>query len=84
MYVDVVLSPAESDLYDFSGKTAVVIDVFRFATTIQVALEAGITAFFPVQEVEEAFRLQERTPSFLLAGERNALKVPGFDFGNSP
>ena len=49
MYVDVVLSPAESDLYDFSGKTAVVIDVFRFATTIQVALEAGISAFFPVQ-----------------------------------
>ena len=49
MYVDVVLSPAESDLYDFSGKTAVVIDVFRFATTIHVALEAGISAFFPVQ-----------------------------------
>ena len=84
MYVDVVLSPAESDLYDFSGKTAVVIDDFRFATTIQVALDACITAFFPEQEVEEAFRLQERTPSFLLAGERNALKVPGCDFGNSP
>ena len=54
MYVDVVLSPAESVLYDFSGKTAVVIDV-SLCHHDQVALEAGITAFFPVQEVEEAF-----------------------------
>lgn len=84
MEVEVILSPLESELYDFHGKTAVVIDVFRFATTILVALEAGLKAFFPVQEVEEAFRMKEEEPGLLLGGERHALKIPGFDFGNSP
>ncbi len=84
MEVEVILSPAESSLYDFAEKTAVVIDVFRFATTILVALEAGLKAFFPVQEVDEALRMKAAEPSLLLGGERGALKIAGFDFGNSP
>lgn len=84
MKVDVILSPGEAQHYNFTGKTCVVIDVFRFTTTILTALEAGIERFFPVSEVEEAFKLKEANPGLLLAGERNALRVPGFDFGNSP
>lgn len=84
MNVEVILSPAESGLYDFDGKIAVVIDVFRFATTVLVALEAGLDAFYPVRDIEKALSMKEREPGLLLAGERKALKIRGFDFGNSP
>lgn len=84
MDVQVVLSPAEVVLHDLTGKTAVVIDVFRFTTTILTALEAGLEAFYPVEEVAEAWDLKKANPELLLAGEREALKIPGFDFGNSP
>lgn len=84
MRAEVILSPGEVCQHELAGKTCVVIDVFRFTTTILTALEAGIERFCPVEEVEEAVRLKEANPQLLLAGERQALKVPGFDFGNSP
>lgn len=84
MDVQVILSPAEVPLHDLTGKTAVIIDVFRFTTTILTALEAGLEAFYPVAEVEEAWELKKANPQFFLAGERRALRIPGFDFGNSP
>ncbi|NMB02396.1 MAG: 2-phosphosulfolactate phosphatase [Firmicutes bacterium] len=84
MQAEVILSPAEAKHHDFTGKTCVVIDVFRFTTTVLTALEAGIERFFPVGEVEEALKLKEANPRLLLGGERQALKIPGFDFGNSP
>lgn len=84
MHAEVILSPGEISRHELAGKTCVVIDVFRFTTTILTALEAGIERFCPVEEVEEAVRLKEANPQLLLAGERQALKVPGFDFGNSP
>lgn len=84
MDVEVILSPAEVETHDLTGKTAVIIDVFRFTTTVLTALEAGLEAFYPVEEVEEAWDLKQANPEFLLAGERQALHIPGFDFGNSP
>lgn len=84
MQVDLAFTPAELAHCNLKGKTAVVIDVFRFTTAALAALEAGAAGIFVVREVEEAFRLKETEPGVLLAGERHALKVPGFDFGNSP
>lgn len=84
MRAEVILSPGEFDRYDLTGKTAIVIDVFRFTTTILTALEAGMERFYPVEEIEDAWLLKEQNPDYLLAGERKALKIPGFDFGNSP
>lgn len=84
MRAEVILSPAEFGLHELAGKTAVVIDVFRFTTTVLTALEAGIERFFPVTDVEEAWALKGAQPNYLLAGERQALRIPGFDFGNSP
>lgn len=84
MQIDLAFTPAELAHCDLQGKLAVVIDVFRFTTAAQAALEAGAAGIFVVEEVEEAFRLRQEDPSVLLAGERQALKVPGFDFGNSP
>lgn len=84
MQVDLVLAPCEAAQYDLTHRTAVVIDVFRFTTAALSALESGIAGLYPVREPQEAFHMKEKDAKLLLAGERNALKIPGFDFGNSP
>ncbi len=64
------------------GKTAVVIDVLRATSVIVTALQNGARQIRPVAEVEDARQLW--SPATLLGGERNAEKLEGFDFGNSP
>lgn len=63
---------------------AIVIDVFRACSLQAYALAAGASAIVPVEGVEEARALKAAHPDWLLAGERNARTLPGFDFGNSP
>lgn len=84
MKAEVVLSPAELSRYEVQGKTAVVIDVLRFTTVVLTALEAGMSAFYPVGTVEEALERKRNEPSLFLQGERDFRDIPGFDFGNSP
>jgi 2-phosphosulfolactate phosphatase len=61
-----------------------VIDALRATSTIVTALAAGAASVLPVETVEEAFGLRTADPRRLLAGERGAHPIPGFDFGNSP
>jgi 2-phosphosulfolactate phosphatase len=63
---------------------AIVIDVFRACSLQAHALAAGAEAVIPVEGVEEAQTLKLRHPQWLLAGERHARRLPGFDCGNSP
>jgi 2-phosphosulfolactate phosphatase len=63
---------------------AVVIDVFRAFSTAAYAFDAGAARVLPAGEIEEALALGRRFPGSLLAGERHARKLPGFDAGNSP
>lgn len=84
MHLDLTFTPAELTHFSLKGKVAVVIDVFRFTTAAQAALEAGAAGIFVVREIEEALKMHSADTSLLLAGERHALKIPGFDFGNSP
>jgi len=71
---------------EFAGGTVVVIDVLRASTTICHALAAGARAVIPALEVDEARRIAAGLPSgeALLGGEREGLRIPGFDLGNSP
>lgn len=62
----------------------VVIDVFRAFSLECWAYAAGVKKIIPVKEVEDAFRLRELHPDWLIAGERNGIKIEGFDFGNAP
>ena len=62
----------------------VVIDVLRAFTTTHVAFERGCDEILLAETVDEAFRLSESHPDYLLAGERDARRVEGFDAGNSP
>ena len=66
-----------------SGLT-VIIDVFRAFSTACYAFEGGIKKSFPVGDIEIAYQLKEKNPDYILVGERNEQKPPGFDFGNSP
>lgn len=63
--------------------TAVVIDVFRAFSTACYA-SAGGARVIPVALLEAARALKARHPDWLLAGERHARPLAGFDFGNSP
>jgi 2-phosphosulfolactate phosphatase len=68
------------------GASVVVIDVLRATSTITAALAAGARearCFGSVSEARRARRTMAGRPT-LLCGERNGLKVRGFDLGNSP
>lgn len=62
----------------------VVIDVFRAFSLAAYAFGAGAEKIIPVSRIETALKLKEENLDFILVGERNEKKVPGFDFGNSP
>lgn len=64
--------------------TAVIIDVFRASSTILACLHKNVKKIIPVETVEEAWSLKHEHRSWILVGERNAKKIFGFDYGNSP
>lgn len=68
------------------GGVAVVVDVLRATTAMVHALNSGCAAIIPCLEVEDAKAAASRLPSgsYVLAGERQGIPIPGFDFGNSP
>lgn len=65
---------------------AVVIDTLRFTSTACVALAAGAKGVTVVSDIEEARRTASGFASgpALLCGERECVRIPGFDLGNSP
>jgi 2-phosphosulfolactate phosphatase len=64
--------------------TVVVIDVIRAFTTAAFAFAAGARDIVLTGEVGEALELRARFPGALAMGEVGGLRIPGFDFGNSP
>ncbi|MEC9094400.1 MAG: 2-phosphosulfolactate phosphatase [Planctomycetota bacterium] len=79
------LLPDLVDAKDLAA-TVVVIDVLRASTTICRALSEGALFLKPFLGVEEtfAFAHQFKENKVVTGGERKGIKVPGFDFGNSP
>lgn len=85
MLVDVTLTADTVEGRDVDGRTAVVIDVLRASSTVVTALANGCREVIPVATPEEAFAFKQvDTAGYLLGGERGAVKIPGFDLGNSP
>lgn len=68
---------------DARGLT-VIIDVFRAFSTACYAIDRGAFKLFPIGNIEKAYQLKSKNPEYVLIGERNEQKPPGFDFGNSP
>lgn len=80
--IEVVLTPALLPLYEVTGKTVVVIDILRATSSMCVAFKTGVNKILPVSTPEECSLFKDF--DFLCAAERNAVKLPGFDMGNSP
>ena len=80
MRIHVALTPDEAG----AAPTGIVIDVIRATTTMCQALASGYERVFCAAEVEEAQALREELGEGVLGGERNAVRIPGFDLGNSP
>ena len=75
-------------VYDkiLKGKVVVVIDTLRATSVITTALVNGAKEVIPVADIEDAINISghlERD-TILLGGERNAVKIEGFDLSNSP
>lgn len=62
----------------------VVIDVLRAFTTACYAVSQGSRGILPLATLAAAFELRRRHRNWILMGERNGIKVAGFDLGNSP
>ncbi|MDF2501057.1 MAG: comB [Anaerosporomusa subterranea] len=84
MQINVCLTPSEYVIEQYRDWNAVVIDVFRATSSMAAAFANKCATVIPVETVEEALQKKQTQPDVLLAGERNALKVNGFDLGNSP
>ncbi len=68
---------------------AIVLDILRATTTITQALESGATqvlTFSSPEELNEYANQQASNPMFnpIKMGERDGIKLPCFDYGNSP
>ena len=86
MKIQVVPTAQQAQDIDCNEKTAVVIDVLRATSVITTALDNGAQEVIPVRTVEEAQSLYATSDASktLRCGERNALKIEGFDLSNSP
>ncbi len=62
----------------------VVIDIFRSSNTILALLSSGVKKIIVTGSVSNARLLKRKHPSWILCGERNRVKLPGFAYGNSP
>jgi 2-phosphosulfolactate phosphatase len=88
--IDVLLGDARAGSPHVANRIVIVIDVLRAATSVAVALSHGARAVRPFLTVEAALAeaaAQESAhdrDAFCLAGERHAVRIAGFDIGNSP
>lgn len=80
--IDTCFSPYLYPVYKDEESIVVIIDIFRATSAICVAFNNGAEKIIPVATVEEAIKYKQE--GMLAGAERNALKLEGFDFGNSP
>ena len=80
MPVDVAFTPGEAA----PAAVGVVVDVLRATSTIAQALASGYERVLCCAEIEDARALREQLPDSVLGGERQAMRVEGFDVGASP
>jgi 2-phosphosulfolactate phosphatase len=94
MTLETILSPLELPALagrDLRGTACVVFDVLRATSTFVTALHHGAAGIIPVAEIAGAVALRQANPQFLLAGERDGVRIRAaqsggtdFDLGNSP
>jgi len=86
MNIQVISTAQQAQDINFTNRIAVVIDVLRATSVITTALNNKAQCVIPMKTVEEAQNLYAASDASktLRGGERNALKIEGFDLSNSP
>ena len=86
MRIEVIFTPQDVDENALRDRTVVMIDVLRASSSIITALSNGARGIIPVATVEAAVKMAGNLAGdvVLLAGERNAKMIQGFQLGNSP
>lgn len=82
MNIEVCFSPQAYPLFHNPNSIVVVIDILRASSAITTAFFNGVSKMIPVSTIEEAQKYKDE--GYLVAAERNAEIVAGFDLGNSP
>jgi 2-phosphosulfolactate phosphatase len=85
--VDVALDPGAIAGVSASrdAATFIVVDVIRATTTLAVLFERGCSRVLVASSIATAREARRALgPSYLLAGEEEGARPPGFDLGNSP
>ena len=80
MRVDVAFVPDETA----SAPVGIVVDVLRATSTIAQALAARYARVLCQPELEQARTLRAELPDSIVGGERDAIRIEGFDVGASP
>src|SRR5580765_1689663 len=80
MRVHVAFTPHE----EAAAPLGIVVDVLRATSSIAQALSSGYRRVLCCAEIEDARRLREETEGSVVGGERDAVRIEGFDVGASP
>jgi 2-phosphosulfolactate phosphatase len=81
MNIDIV---NDQNLHKAKNELVVVIDVLRAFTTACYAMNNNPKDYIVVGHLSSARKLKKEHPDYVLMGERGGIKLPGFDYGNSP
>jgi len=84
--LETLFIPEEIKNIELAGKLAVMIDVLRASSTIVTALANGCRGFIPILSPNQVKKKAQQfeKEGVLLGGEREGIKIGGFDLGNSP
>ncbi|AGO60703.1 MULTISPECIES: 2-phosphosulfolactate phosphatase [Ferroplasma] len=69
---------------NFDDSTKVLIDIFRATTTIPLMLYRNAKSIIPVRTITETRKMKAKNPDYLTSGERYGVRIPRFNYGNSP
>lgn len=84
--IDVFSSAHSFKEEDIRDKTVVMIDVLRASSTMTTALHNGAKGIIAVEDMGDASKFSNNldSESFLMSGEKNGIRIDGYDLGNSP
>lgn len=85
-FFDVFFSVQAFHEEELRGKTAVIIDVLRASSSMVTALSNGAKKIIPVEDMSDAVKIARTMDArdYLLCGEKNGVKIEGYQMGNSP
>lgn len=80
--IEVCFSPIIFPYHNSDNCIVLVVDILRATTAICAAFHNGVNRVIPIADVSNIAKYKEN--GFLIAGERDGIKLLEADFGNSP